>query len=277
MLIKLKEHSKTAFWRFSFLISNSENDTYPGSRRICHLNISLLGHHWWFTIPEIFKPKRVWVKSNYGVRRTRGGCGYWNTINRYYGLTINDEAVHLYYGIQPGHWSRDDKENSDHVKVWFIPWKETRLVRLQYFNPDGSLFCSVYKAICSASLEYRWGDTQKAETAVPKSIFKFNDYDGEEIVCTTHIVEREWRWGKGWFKWVGSIRRPVIRRVLELSFSKEVGWNKGSWKGGTTGHSIEMLPGETPLQAFQRYGSDTDRYREYGVKNRGFTNIVQTA
>lgn len=270
MLIHLKEHSKTPFWRFSFLISNFENDTHPGIRPICSLNISLFGHSWWFTIPEVFKPKRVWVKSTYGVRRHRGGCGYWDNIKRYYGLTINDEAVHLYYGIQPGHWSRDDKENSDHVKVWFIPWNETRLVRQQYFNPDGSLFWSL-------SPESKWEDIHKVQETVPKSIFKFNDYDGEEIVCTSYIMEREWRWGKGWFKWVGWIRRPVIRRVLELNFSKEVGWNKGSWKGGTIGHSIELLPGETPLQAFQRYGSDTDRYREYGVKNRGFTNIVQTA
>lgn len=40
---------------------------------------------------------------------------------------------------------------------------------------------------------------------------------------------------------------------LDLRFSEEVGPQKGSWKGGTIGTGCDMLPGETPEQAFRRY------------------------
>lgn len=44
-----------------------------------------------------------------------------------------------------------------------------------------------------------------------------------------------------------------ISRCLSLQFSKETGKEKGSWKGGTVGHAIEMLPNEMHKSAFQRY------------------------
>ena len=34
---------------------------------------------------------------------------------------------------------------------------------------------------------------------------------------------------------------------------KETGSKKGSWKGGTIGHGIDMLPGELHEGAFRRY------------------------
>jgi hypothetical protein len=83
----------------------------------------------------------------------------------------------------------------------------------------------------------------------------FNDFDGEVITATTHIEEREWRFGTGWFAWLSLFRRPRIIRSLDIRFSAEVGPRKGSWKGGTMGHSIEMLPGELHRGAFQRYAA----------------------
>jgi len=81
----------------------------------------------------------------------------------------------------------------------------------------------------------------------------FRDFDGEELTATTHISEHEWHFGEGQFKWLSLFRRPKISRSLDISFSGETGRRKGSWKGGTTGHSIEMLPGELHYAAFQRY------------------------
>jgi len=40
---------------------------------------------------------------------------------------------------------------------------------------------------------------------------------------------------------------------LDISFSGEVGNRKGSWKGGTVGHSTNMRHDETHKTAFQRY------------------------
>jgi hypothetical protein len=67
------------------------------------------------------------------------------------------------------------------------------------------------------------------------------------------IQEREWLRGVKAFRWLSRFFYPKIRRSLNLEFHKEVGPRKGSWKGGTIGHSIEMLPGELHEAAFRRY------------------------
>jgi hypothetical protein len=91
------------------------------------------------------------------------------------------------------------------------------------------------------------------EESCPKVHFGFEDYDGELIIATCNVEEREWLFGTGWFKWLSLFRAPKIRRSLNLQFSAEVGPQKKSWKGGTVGHGIDMREGETPEQAFRRY------------------------
>lgn len=48
-------------------------------------------------------------------------------------------------------------------------------------------------------------------------------------------------------------------RNLDLRFSGETGREKGSWKGGTIGTSIEMRPGELHEAAFRRYCDEEHR------------------
>lgn len=269
MLINLKEHNKTDSWKFAIGIRNKWSDDC-GTADYCLLHLALFKHSWWFRIPRLFKPKKIWVKSTYGLERKHlGGRGYWNYIPRDYGFSVDREALHLHYGIQPGVWSRNDKANSDHTKVYFIPWNETRRVRYQFYHPDGSTFYTV-----NEHKGTDWDKVRDIKEQVPKIVFKFNDCDGEEVTCTAFVEEMEWRWGNGWFKWVGWFRKPIIRRMMDLEFSKPVGWDKNHWKGGCTGHSVDMLPGETPLQSFTRYGNSEDKYRDVGIKNRCFTNIV---
>ena len=51
-----------------------------------------------------------------------------------------------------------------------------------------------------------------------------------------------------WLPWV-----KMTHRELDLSFDKELGSGKGSWKGGTIGGSAPMLENETPEEALERY------------------------
>lgn len=74
-------------------------------------------------------------------------------------------------------------------------------------------------------------------------------------MATCKVEEREWHRGEGWFKWLKWFYPAKIKRSLDLSFSAEVGPQKGSWKGGTLGHGIDMLPNETVEDAFRRYCS----------------------
>jgi len=100
---------------------------------------------------------------------------------------------------------------------------------------------------------------------MPKACFEFEDYDGKKIVAATHIEEREWKRGTGWFKWLSLIWSNKVSRSLDIRFSEEVGPEKGSWKGGTLGHGIEMLPGELHEAAFRRYCE-----QEHRAKSRKF-------
>ena len=60
--------------------------------------------------------------------------------------------------------------------------------------------------------------------------------------ATVQVWEREWRW-----KEISKIDRDI-----EVQFSKELGSDAGSWKGGCIGCSYEMQEGETPLQTLRR-------------------------
>lgn len=112
--------------------------------------------------------------------------------------------------------------------------------------------------------------------AVPKAIFEFEDYDGKRIKATTHIAEWEWKFGEGSFKWLSIFRKPKIRRSLDIQFSEEVGPEKGSWKGGTIGHSIDMTEGELHESAFRRYCEQehNSKHRQYKIKFVGVSQLI---
>lgn len=79
--------------------------------------------------------------------------------------------------------------------------------------------------------------------------YDFTDaYDGEVIPCKYWVEEMEWR--PKWLKWTKQFAKT--RRFIEVEFSKEVGSKKGTWKGGTTGLSYDMLPYEHPTECIQR-------------------------
>lgn len=68
------------------------------------------------------------------------------------------------------------------------------------------------------------------------------------VIAEITVGEREWR--QIWLQWLPWF--AFKRRYIDVDFSDEVGAQRGSWKGGTTGCSYDFLPGETPLQALRR-------------------------
>lgn len=166
---------------------------------------------------------------------------------REYGFSLSDGFLQVFLGAQT--------HDSTTTQSWcaHLPWTQWRHIRTSHFNPDGSHFWTEWT--WKRELELRDEFTVRAilEKACPSCTFEFDDFDGRRISATCRIKEREWRIGVGWFKWLSLFRAPRIVRSLELEFSEEVGPEKGSWKGGTLGHGIEMLPGENPEDAFRRY------------------------
>ena len=87
--------------------------------------------------------------------------------------------------------------------------------------------------------------------------YNFTDaYDGEVISCKYWVEEMEWR--PKWLQWTKNFSKT--RRFIEVEFSKEVGSGKGTWKGGTTGLSYDLLPDEHPIACIQRME------KEYQIK-----------
>ena len=274
-MFKLKEYAKSGYWSFALSLSNPGEyyESGEGRTNYCNLHFAIAGHSWWFRIPELFKPRKKWVDtSKYEwPRPSTPKSGYWEYIKREYGIIVAEDTIHVRYGIQPGSWSSSDKKNSDHTKIFDIPWKNMTYQHEEFFTPEWNSYSTVYPKTKHGALDFEL--LQKVQDSVPKIQFKFNDFDGEEIIATCYISKRMWRHGTSWCKWIGYIRKPLNRYILDIQFSKETGYEKGSWKGGTIGHSTEIQYGEDPLEAFKRYGSAEDRYRNHGTQNRGFTNI----
>lgn len=202
-------------------------------------------------LPRIIQPQRRKVQAVYWNADTIARMGrdwYWDEEPREYGFCLSEGHFILYYGIQPGDSSRDQHWSC------FLPWTQWRFMRFSLYQPDGTHFYTQHEAVrrLGSGMDL-FREQQDAEERVGKIVFQIQDFDGEIIAATTHIQEREWHFGTKWYSWLSWFRKPKILRSLDIRFSSEVGRDKGSWKGGTIGHSITMLAGETPTQAFRRY------------------------
>ena len=217
------------------------------------LNAYLFGYVFSLYLPRIIQPWRQKVIAKSWDAETVKRLGrnwYWDVERREYGFCLSEGHFILYFGIQPGDSTRDQDWSC------FLPWTQWRFVRFSLYNPDGSHFWTEMEEHLGFDV---YALQRNAESRVPKVVFKFRDFDGEEITATTHIEEREWLFGEKWCSWLSLFRAPKIRRSLNIQFSSEVGCDKGSWKGGTLGHGITMLPNETPELAFRRYCAQEHR------------------
>lgn len=183
-------------------------------------------------LPNFIKPHKRWVKYS------DGGC--WQFDPKEYGISLMDGHVSIQYGRQTMDSSSD--------KSWgfFLPWKEWRMVKMNLYDADGKLFWSG-----EGDMDI---NTQiKNENLCPKRKFQFFDFDGEKIVATTHIEERKWhRCSKRW-KWLSIFFKPNTEKCLRISFSSDVGKEKGSWKGGIVGTAIKLTHNENHTHAFKRF------------------------
>lgn len=264
-MIKLKEFCVHKDWKFSLSLQ-SAYEFYKNEPNL--LNISFFNFSYWFEVPQIIKPKSVWVDLS---QYEWAPCsGYIDHIRREYGFSYTEDYLHLRYGIQPGRWINGDPKNSDHSKCLAFPWKEQWRCYVDFLNPDGTLFKRYFDKK-SGALDF--DSLQAIQNVVPKVIIKFTDFDGEEITATCHLEESKYRIGTSWMKWLGYILKPKFYRRIDFSFNKEVGRGKSSWKGGTMSHSETIGTKESILEAFTRYGTSMSYEKNYGNVNRGFTNI----
>lgn len=238
------------FWRFTY--SKGEHDKWslmlgsgcPDYPK-CRLRLSGFKRTLIIALPPILKPWKKWVDtSKYEWSKSESG-GFWDVFEREYGFTITEGSVHTHYGAQT------HDSDSTKSKVWFMPWRSWRHVRHSCYDLEGNHHYTASGDLRFCNPEYEV--SQKMFKECPNAIFEFFDYDGEKINATCRIEEREWRLGEGKFKWLSWFRKPRVERYMDIRFSSEVGKRKGSWKGGTIGHSTDVLENELHESAFKRY------------------------
>lgn len=217
----------------------------------CRLRLAL---HWFtlhVALPSIIAPHRTWREI--ATEPTRSQIiaqgrepGYWETWRREYGFTAAEGALHWHYGPQT-----HDSETT-RSKCWFFPWRYHRMVRHTLYDADANMFAHLPQKPSYRDWPHRWDVERAIADACPVQRFEFADFDGERIVATCRIEEREWARGKGLFRLL-YIFRNKVSRTFDVRFSAEVGKRKGSWKGGTVGHSGDIRRGEGLEAAFRRY------------------------
>jgi hypothetical protein len=236
-------YSKDAKYRpFAMIIDSGERE-YPG----CHLRVCGFGHTLLIELPPIVRPWKQKSIANWDTATVArlGRDWYWDEHAREYGFQISDGGfVQVFFGRQT--------HDSSTAQLWckHLPFTQWRHVRFSLYDLEGNHFWTRPKG-ASGLDDFR--AQQEVEERCPSACFDFVDFDGERIAVRTHIEEHEWRFGESWFRWLSLFSKPKIRRSLDLRFSKETGKRKGSRKGGTLGHGIEMLLGETCEAAFRRY------------------------
>ncbi len=218
----------------------------------CHIRFQAFGCTAICELPSIIKPWRQWVDLR--GKDWAQNDGYWDAHPREYGFCLSDGHLSVHLGRQTN--------DSSTEQSWgcFLPWTEWRQVAHRLYNADGSLAGEVASKGFDALREVQDGLT--------KAKFAIIDYDGERIDVETYVEERERRLGAGWFRWLGYLVPKRLSRSLDIRFGKEVGPEKGSWKGGTIGHGIDMQPEETQEQAMRRYCDQEHRskYRNFRIK-----------
>lgn len=252
--------SKDTYRKYGVVIDSGASEDQRGD---CHVRFYLGSYTLICELPPIV--------SDYSVRHAattwdaatieRLGRDWYETrFPCEYGFSFSEGNLHTYFGPQT-HDSTTTKG-----RCFFLPWRSSRHIRRSLYDINGKHFFTDIDGCRNA-----WEATMAVEAACPKVRFDFADFDEQQIVATTHIEEREWRFGTGLFRWLSWFRKPQIRRSLSLEFSSEVGPEKGSWKGGTVGHSIEMEPGELHESAFKRYCEMEHRskYRRFHIRYIG--------
>jgi len=237
-------------WRPLGLMLDSGGDTESSGNKGCNLKLHGFGRTLIIELPRLLPDYRIKHMAESWDAATVARMGrnfYFEVFPREYGFTVSDAAMHVHYGPQT-HDSITTRS-----KVFFLPWMNWRFIRESWYGPTGQHIETLWETGNREVRSAQWDWRREFEASLAKVRFQIRDYDGELITASTHIEEREWRFGTGLFKWLSLFRPARIRRSLSIEFAKEVGTQKGSWKGGLIGTGIHMLPGELHEAAFRRY------------------------
>lgn len=227
-----------------------------------HLMVWAFGWVACVRMPHLLEPYREKVHAKYwspaDVERM-GRDWYWSVDERKYGFSYNDGFLQVYRGRQTG------DSTTDQTRSWSMPWTNWHVRRKSLYGPDGDLAWSYVTPYGAKGMPYFDAFYAFKEKELEMVSFTVEDA-GTALLATTYLEEIEFTRGTGRWSWLRFFSRRRIRRSLDISFSREVGNEKGSWKGGLVGCSIDAAPGETHESAMRRWCDQ--EHRDKGGKFR---------
>lgn len=175
---------------------------------------------------------------------------YWNPMNT--GFMFDDHGIRLEIWCDKHEWRSD---GSNRIWEWHKewPWNWASCTLWEVQREDGSFVPKVDGDYPDRRKEFEWPYKDGRKMYIDQYTYKLRDGRIQRRIATYHVSRMTWhkRYQKwpfmGWAKWP-----EMVDRSINVSFNDEVGERSGSWKGGCTGCSYEMLPGETPLQTLRR-------------------------
>lgn len=194
-------------------------------------------------IPEIIKPKMITVENYY--MQEKYGKTRQTLIEQRYGFMVFEECFWIMYG------NHTHDSSTEQQQTFNIGWRDYTHVRWSGYDPQHNLVG--HFELGGGKWDY--SHIEALRETIPKIQIQFKDFDGEEIIATCYIEEREWHKGRGLFAWLKYFNQPLIRRSIDITFNKETGKRKGSWKGGTIGCGEDMSSTETIFEAFSRHAA----------------------
>lgn len=175
----------------------------------------------------------------------RPSNGEYEIIENEFSINFRQGWFHFNHGKQTHCSSTNDSS------AWEVPFLNWRFDSTEYLNFEQKLIKKFPRGT-------PFDVTRNFEESLPKMVFIFSDFDGEVIEAAARIVRQKWKFGLRKFAWLSWFRRAKVSTSMNLKFSREIGKEKGSWKGGTIGHSIEIFENENMEQAFRRYSNQND-------------------
>lgn len=202
---------------------------------------------------KVIEPKEIWF-TTYKERR--------------YEIFLDKEEGYLRFS-----WNKADNflynitKHKGYEKWIHFFWKQTRRVKNELLNTNFSLYKDIQ------NIESDYDKVKEIEASQPYFLFNVMDYDKEELTVVGKLVRWTYVYGNGRFTRfiMKFFKEPEVYTRMELTFSKEVGTGKGSWKGGTVGHSVSLENLEDPVDAFKNYCLNR---KLRGSKNYNYTNLT---
>lgn len=150
-----------------------------------------------------------------------------------YGFTVHSDTLWIYKG---GIYQNGQCQNQ--WWSWYLP----------YFSYEFDGHWIKDKTQTWVSMDnYKCWDFRKTDAYVETHPYTYTLANGEVQNRTAKCTVERRKWHRKWCPWL-----TTERQVIDIEFDDEVGEGFGSWKGGVTGCSYDMLPSETIESCLRR-------------------------